>query len=79
MRCDNCGKEGAQVRLTTKSYGRGEDLLIIEDVPIIQCPHCHETYMTAETVHKLDDIRQNRQSWVARPVKVAHLTPAEAV
>jgi len=71
MQCDNCGKEGAFIRKVTKSYGQGDELLVIEDVPIIHCPHCHENYLTAETLHELDDIRRIRKGAARRSVDVA--------
>ena len=61
MRCENCGKEGARLRHVTRSYGRGDALLVIENVPVISCPHCGESYMTAETMHELERIRAERK------------------
>jgi len=61
MRCENCGNEGARVRHLTRSYGKGEALLVIENVPVISCPHCGESYMTAETMHELERIRSERK------------------
>ena len=29
MLCDNCGKEGARLRKEARTYGSGEDLLVI--------------------------------------------------
>ena len=40
MTCDICGKEGARVRHVTRSYGKGKDLLVIENVPVVSCPSC---------------------------------------
>jgi len=72
MVCDVCGKEGARVRRVTRSYGRGENLLVIENVPVVSCPHCGESYLTAETLHELERIkRQRRQVAVTRSVAVA--------
>ena len=56
MTCDNCGKEGARIRRVTRSYGKGDDLLVIENIPVISCPHCGESYMTAETLHEIERI-----------------------
>ena len=44
MVCDICGKEGARLRHMTRSYGKGDRLLVIENVPIISCPHCGESF-----------------------------------
>lgn len=72
MMCDICGKEGARERRITRAYGKGIDLLVIENIPVISCPHCGESYMTAETLHEVERIKQHRKSLAAeRPVEVA--------
>ncbi len=70
--CDICGKAGAQVRHVTRSYGKGAHLLVIENVPLISCPHCGESYMTAGTLHEIERIKRQRVSFATkRPVAVA--------
>ena len=72
MLCDICGKEGARVRHVTRSYGKGAGLLVIQNVPVVSCPHCGESYLTAETLHKIKCIKAQRKSRaVERPVAVA--------
>lgn len=72
MICDICEKEGAQVRHVTRSYGKGKNLLVIEKAPVISCPHCGESYLTAETLHEIERIKLHRQSFAStRPVAVA--------
>jgi YgiT-type zinc finger domain-containing protein len=72
MICEICGKEGARLRRVTRTYGKGEELLVIEDVPMISCPHCGESYFTAETLLELERIKLHRHSFaVERPVAVA--------
>jgi YgiT-type zinc finger domain-containing protein len=56
--CDSCGKNGAKIVHVTKSYGKGLDLLVIENVPVISCPHCGESYLTAKTLHELENIKR---------------------
>ncbi|MEK7793126.1 MAG: type II toxin-antitoxin system MqsA family antitoxin [Candidatus Hydrogenedentota bacterium] len=58
--CSMCGKAGVRNRLLTKSYGKGDSLIVIEDVPVSTCSHCGESYMTTQTLRKIEDIRQNR-------------------
>ena len=73
MICDNCGKKGAKIRKLTRSYGKGKELLIIEDVPVISCPHCGESYLTAETLHEIERIKLHRNNFAAeRPVPIAN-------
>ncbi len=71
--CDSCGQIGARIRRVTRTYGKGQDLLVIENIPVISCPHCGESYLTAETLHEIEQIKQNRkQLATSRPVAVAH-------
>ena len=72
MKCDNCGKEGAKARRATRSYGKGNALLVVENVPVVSCSHCGESYLTAETLHEIEWIKLHRRSLaVKRPVSVA--------
>jgi YgiT-type zinc finger domain-containing protein len=75
MPCDVCGKEGARVRYVTRSYGKGDTLLLIENVPVISCPHCGASYLTAETLHEIERIKLHRQNFAKeRTVPVAAFT-----
>lgn len=58
--CDSCGLPGARVLYLSKSYGNGENLLVIENVPVISCPSCGESYLTAATLREIDSIKRNR-------------------
>ena len=60
---DFCGKEGVRVRRVTRSYGTGENLLVIENIPVISCPHCGESYLTADTLHEIERIKLHRKSF----------------
>jgi YgiT-type zinc finger domain-containing protein len=56
----------------TRSYGNGASLLVIENVPVISCPHCGVSYLTAETLHEIERIKSHRSSFaVKRSVPVA--------
>jgi YgiT-type zinc finger domain-containing protein len=70
MICDICGHSGAQIRYMTRSYGKGTKLLVIEDVPVVVCPHCGESYLTAETLHEIERIKLHRRA-LAKPRNVA--------
>lgn len=72
MTCEICGASGATSRATTKSFGSGDSLVVIEGIPVVHCPRCHESYLTADTSRELDRIRKNRrQIATTRPVLVA--------
>lgn len=68
--CDMCGKQGAQIRSLTRNYGKGKNLLIIENVPVVTCPHCGESYLTADTLHEIERIKLHRRSF-AKPRSVS--------
>ncbi len=70
--CAVCGGSGAKIRHLSRSYGQGDNLLVIENVPVVSCPHCGESYLTAETLHEIHRIRKQRERRAKeRPVAVA--------
>jgi YgiT-type zinc finger domain-containing protein len=70
--CEICGKNGARIIFVSRSYGKGADLLVIENVPVISCPHCGESYLTAKTLREIENIKRNRNNLATeRPVPVA--------
>jgi len=72
MICDICGRKGARVRKVTEAYGKGKDLLIIENIPMVSCPNCGESYFTADTLHEIERIKLHRGSFSAeKAVEVA--------
>ena len=72
MICDNCGKDGARAHQVSRSYGKGSELLVIENIPIVSCPHCGESYLTAETLLEIERIKLHRKSFASqRKVAVA--------
>jgi YgiT-type zinc finger domain-containing protein len=64
MICDICGKEGARHRRLSRSYGKGAELLVIENIPIVSCPNCGESYVTAETLREIELAKVQRTSEV---------------
>ena len=79
VQCDFCGRPGARLRYVSRSYGKGRNLLVVEHVPVISCPHCGESYLTAETALELDRIRDNSRRYaVKRQVPVAKFGESNA-
>ena len=77
MICDNCGKEGAKIRKVMRSYGKGADHYLIENVPIVSCPNCGESYLTAETLHELERLKLHRKNLaVERSIGVVEYSEA---
>jgi YgiT-type zinc finger domain-containing protein len=73
MICDICGKSGARIRRVTKSYGKGDNLLVIENVPVVMCPNCGASYLTAETLHEVERLKLHRKK-LAHARRVAVVT-----
>lgn len=70
--CASCGQPGVRLRKVTRIFGRGLSLLVIEDIPLWTCPHCGESYFTAQTLHEIEHIKALRKSVaVDRPIPVA--------
>ena len=73
MICDNCGQKGARTRRVSRTYGQGKNLVLIENIPVITCPHCGESYLAAETLHEIERLRMHRKTLsVLRAVGVVH-------
>ena len=71
--CDICGKKGARIRKIAKTYGKGKDILVIENVPVISCPHCGESYLDAETLHELQRIKIHKKNFaIIREIPIAN-------
>ncbi len=78
MVCDICGKEGARIRRVTRSYGKGKNLFVIENIPVVSCPSCGESYFTSETLHEIECIRLHRKGFAEeRKISVAKFIEAE--
>ncbi len=72
--CDVCGKPGARVRRVSETHGKGKDLLVIENIPMVSCPHCGESYFTAATLREIERYKRHRHELsVARQVEVVAL------
>ena len=72
-RCDVCGKVGVVHRRLSRSYGKGETLLVVENVPVVACPNCGESYLTSDTLHEIERIKLLRRSLAKyRSVRVAN-------
>lgn len=66
MRCDICEKDGVRTRKVARTYGKGTDIIVIENIPVITCPHCGEGYMEAETLHEIERIKLHKASFVVK-------------
>ena len=65
-RCDLCSGE-LKPGKTTLEIWRGEDLILIKDVPADACRQCHEAYISASVSERLDQFMAEYQQH--RPVR----------
>jgi YgiT-type zinc finger domain-containing protein len=77
MLCDVCGQTSAKIRHISRAYGKGDDLLVVENIPMISCPDCGESYFTADTLHEIERIKSDRRNLVKQPVGVAQFMVLE--
>ncbi len=60
-RCDLCSG-GLKFGKTTLEIWRGQELLVIKDVPSDVCEQCGEAYISANTSERLDNfLRENHR------------------
>ena len=59
--CDVCGFEDAKVRHVSRTYGKRENIVVIDNVPIVVCPRCGESYLTAETMQEVERLKLHGQ------------------
>jgi YgiT-type zinc finger domain-containing protein len=72
MTCDICGEPTTRVRRVTRSFGRGRTAFLIENVPVITCTSCGESYLAAETLKEVERIRMHwRELSAEKSVPVA--------
>ena len=77
--CDVCGFPEAKTRYPSRTYGKEEDLLVIENVPVISCPSCGTSYLTSFTLKEIDCIKRNRKKVaITKAVAVATFTASHA-
>ncbi len=61
--CQICDKKTALEAHIDKVFGKGEKKVLIENIPVIHCSNCRESYLTDATMRQLDDIRLNSQTF----------------
>jgi YgiT-type zinc finger domain-containing protein len=57
--CDLCGGELLE-GVTTLEFWRGEELVVIKDVPADVCQQCHEAYLSPDISERLDRFMAER-------------------
>lgn len=75
MICDFCGSDSAHIRHTSRDYGRGKNIYIIENIPVVTCNNCNESYLTADTLHEIDKLKRKKSTlFTIKEVPVAEFS-----
>ncbi len=78
-RCDLCGGELKPGR-TGLEVWRGEELIVIRDVPADVCQQCHEAYVSADISERLDHfLAEHHRHSPERYLAVPQYAAAQAV
>ncbi len=78
-RCDLCGGE-LEPGKTTLEIWRGDELIVIKDVPADVCQQCHEAYISARVSERLDVfLREHHQHRPERYLAVPQYSAAQAM
>ena len=57
--CSICGQQTARSIRRPQLIGKGENLVMVNSVPMLSCRNCGHTYFTIEVARMLDQIRLN--------------------
>lgn len=72
--CAFCGTIGVKTIHKTKLFGKGENALVIENVPVQHCDTCGESYYDPEVSQMIDDILAHPEKQaVTRQISVVSL------
>jgi len=75
--CTACGSTDIVRKLVSRAYGKDEsDLILIDDVPIDVCRACGESYVSAQTLKQIEDLRGRREMLSRVSIPVGHISLA---
>ena len=78
-RCDLCGGE-LKPGTTVLEIWRGEELIVIRDVPADVCQQCHEAYISADVSERLDRfLEEHHQHRPERYLAVPQYAAVQAI
>ncbi len=72
IQCELCGAYSARVRRVNRTLGKGEEMILVERIPLVVCRDCGQSYFTAATLNQLERLRCTREtSTTSRSIPVA--------
>ncbi|MBE7528840.1 MAG: type II toxin-antitoxin system MqsA family antitoxin [Chloroflexi bacterium] len=61
MRCGICNYTPLELTTTTMEEWDGDELVVIEEVPVEKCPQCGEEYFKPEVLEELEALIERRR------------------
>ncbi len=72
MTCSNCGQPSVRIRRSTRAFGKGpENIIVIENVPVISCRNCGMDFISAATLEQIEQLRAHRMEAPRYSIPVA--------
>jgi YgiT-type zinc finger domain-containing protein len=72
--CVHCGEEAARAVQLPQAYQQGNDLILIENVPMKLCESCGQSYLEGVTLDEISKVLQAPAQYTeSQMVKVARL------
>ncbi len=71
MKCGNCGEPTAYISRSTRAFGEGDNLIVVENMPVIACHECGAEFLSIITFGQIEQLHNNRSNIPTRPVPVA--------
>jgi YgiT-type zinc finger domain-containing protein len=62
MKCGNCGFNALDLVTTTIEEWDGQELVVIQDIPVEKCPQCGEEYFAPDVLRQLETIMALRHT-----------------
>jgi YgiT-type zinc finger domain-containing protein len=69
QQCSFCGHAHLKATLTLYIHQRGDDLLIVDDVPCLECEFCGEQYFPIETLKTIEADHVALSAGAKRPAR----------
>jgi YgiT-type zinc finger domain-containing protein len=68
--CEYCNKKAARRISLNHTFGKGTELLVVENVETVVCDNCGQSYVEGKALNTLNEILTSPERY-SRPKKVA--------
>ena len=77
QKCNFCGHAHLSETRTRYIHQQGDDILIVDDVPCIQCEYCGEQYFAIDTLKKIEADHVALSAHRKRPLRMLQVAVEE--